>query len=177
MKAIKNMLYYIYKITIGNKIYIGSTTNPYRRWSQHKSDAKELSTHAHYQIYIEMRLIGIDNCVFEILYEIECVDETEARKAEQAEIDKHPKEIILNNNYAYRSKKEWQKEYQKTDKYKEYQRQYKKTDKYKEYQKTDKSKNYKKEWVNRPEVKERRNRLRRERRAKKKLELKPISIV
>lgn len=178
------MLHHIYKIIVGNKLYIGSTTNPKKRWRKHKNNAKETSRDAHLPLYITMRLIGVDNCVFEVLYEIECVDKTEARKVEQAEINKYKKEILLNMYYAYRT----QKEYQKTDQHKEYQKEYAKTNKYKEYQieyhkeyrkeyaKTYKPKEYQKEYVNRPEVKERRNRQARERRAKKKLELKPVSV-
>jgi group I intron endonuclease len=41
------MIYYIYKITnlVNNKIYIGQTNNPKRRWIQHKSFAKYNPNH------------------------------------------------------------------------------------------------------------------------------------
>jgi len=187
------MLYYFYKITVANQIYIGSTTDPKDRWRIHISSSKETSSQAHLKRYVAMRKIGIDNCIFEILYEIECTDFNEARKYEQIEINRNSKELLLNDLPAYCSpedRKESQKEIKKTDKWKEYHKEYSKeyhkTDKWKEYQKdynsrpdvrerqkerqkeyqkTDKWKEYKKEYNSRPENKERA----RERYAKKKL--------
>jgi len=53
----------------------------------------------------------------------------------------------------HRCSVEYQKQYQKTDKYKQYKKQYQKTDKYKQYQKqyqkTDKYKQYKKQYYQR----------------------------
>ena len=58
---------YIYKITnlINNKIYIGQTNNPKRRWQEHKNlgyDTKETKL-----LYRAIKKYGKDNFVFEII--------------------------------------------------------------------------------------------------------------
>lgn len=60
----------IYKITnkINGHLYIGKSKDIYRRWTQHKSDAKLQRTNA--PIHKAMYKYGIDNFLFEIIEKI-----------------------------------------------------------------------------------------------------------
>lgn len=60
-------MYTVYKIIncVNNKMYIGSSINVYKRWNQHKIDAKKKN----YPLYNAMNKYGIDNFKFEIIRE------------------------------------------------------------------------------------------------------------
>src|SRR5687768_12422213 len=62
----KNTKHFIYKITniINNKIYIGQTNDPKRRWRGHKNLAKS----SNQIIHKAMRKYGVENFNFEILH-------------------------------------------------------------------------------------------------------------
>lgn len=61
-------MHYIYKITnkLNDKIYIGQTNNPDRRWSQHKSAALKNSNDCP-KLYNAIRKYGIENFRLDIL--------------------------------------------------------------------------------------------------------------
>lgn len=64
------MTYYIYKITnlINQKIYIGKTNNPKRRWYHHVRDSKKPSDHPRkFIIHHAISKYGKDNFSFEII--------------------------------------------------------------------------------------------------------------
>jgi group I intron endonuclease len=60
-------LFYIYKITnkINNKIYVGKTNNPVKRFQNHISRSRTLKTNQ--PIHFAMAKYGKDNFVFEII--------------------------------------------------------------------------------------------------------------
>lgn len=63
----------VYKITnvITNEFYIGCSTNIYKRWSSHKTRFKEKSSKEYNKLlYAAMREYGINNFKFEILEEV-----------------------------------------------------------------------------------------------------------
>jgi len=62
---------YLYKITnlINNKVYIGQSVHPERRWIEHKNNAKMHNDD--YPIHLAMSKYGIENFTFEILEESE----------------------------------------------------------------------------------------------------------
>lgn len=64
----------IYKITnlINKKIYIGQSTDIYRRWNEHKSRSQSLlNNDSNCPLYVAMRKYGIKNFKFEIIEQIE----------------------------------------------------------------------------------------------------------
>jgi group I intron endonuclease len=67
-------MFYIYKITNlkNNKIYIGKTNEPERRWNAHKNLAD--SDQKHYYLHNAMIKHGINNFIFEIILEHENED-------------------------------------------------------------------------------------------------------
>lgn len=74
-------LHYLYKITnlLNNKVYIGQTNNPSRRWSQHKSAAKLIKNN---QIITKaIRKNGASNFKFEII--ACCLTQDAANKTEE----------------------------------------------------------------------------------------------
>ena len=66
---------YIYKIynDINEKIYIGQTTKvrPTDRWSQHKSDSKNLRKGDNSAIHAAMNKYGVEHFYFEIIEEVD----------------------------------------------------------------------------------------------------------
>ena len=91
------MKYSIYKITIGDKFYIGSSKNVEKRWRTHITNANILNN----SLYQTMREYGIVNCIFEIMYDIECETQQDAFKYEQLELSKiHPSKSF-NKRAAY----------------------------------------------------------------------------
>ena len=143
----KEIISAVYKIvnTVTGDFYIGSSRNVKRRWAQHKYPSV-WKKHPNSLMYQDMQKYGVDKFVFEVIEEAE---ESFLKEKEQYFIE------TLNptyNNYnangwdierKKKTKKEYDKEYRKSDKYKEYQKEYQK-----EYNKTDKYKKYKKEYDN-----------------------------
>ena len=157
----------IYRITntITGDFYIGSSKNVKQRWANHKCKST-WNKCPNNPMYIDMKKYGLDNFVFEILAEVE---EDSLKETEQQFIE--TLKPTYNNRNAngldFERKKEYNKEYQKSDKYKEYektekrkkakkeyQKEYQKTDKFKEYQKSEKYKKYQKEYQQSDERKE-----------------------
>ena len=73
METKKYKIGYIYHITncIDDKIYVGRTFYPYKRWMQHLRDAKKSNS----KLYKYMRLIGIDNFTMDIISKHELPDD------------------------------------------------------------------------------------------------------
>lgn len=71
---------YIYKITnkLNQKMYIGKTDhiNPQKRWSEHKSDAKNPNRN-HRALYKALNKYGVENFDFEIIEETDNPEERE----------------------------------------------------------------------------------------------------
>jgi len=98
------MLYYhLYRIRVGNQLYIGTCQNYELRQYGHNKCAMEGSN---IKVYVAMRTHGIDNCVFELIRTFWCNNNREARMQEQAEINTIPAELRLNSIKAYRSRQE-----------------------------------------------------------------------
>ena len=153
----------IYKITntVTNDFYIGSSKDVKQRWANHK--CKSIWNKCpNNPMYIDMKKYGLDKFEFEILAEVE---EDSLKETEQQFIE--TLKPTYNNRNAngldFERKKEYNKEYQKSDKYKkyektekrkkakkEYQKEYHKSEKYKKYQKeyqqSDERKEYQKEY-------------------------------
>ena len=157
----------VYKITntVTGDFYIGSSKDVKQRWAEHKCKST-WNKCPNNPMYIDMKKYGLDNFVFEILAEVE---EDSLKETEQQFIE--TLKPTYNNRNAngldFERKKEYNKEYQKSDKYKEYektekrkkakkeyQKEYQKTDKFKEYQKSEKYKKYQKEYQQSDERKE-----------------------
>ena len=146
----------VYKITntVTGDFYIGSSKDIKHRWASHKckSTWKQCPNN---QMYQDMQKFGVDKFVFEIIAEVE---EGKLKEMEQHFIEEL--QPTYNNFRAKghdterykKTQKEYNKEYEKTDKRKEYKKEYRKTDKckkyQKKYQKTDKCKKYKKQYNN-----------------------------
>ena len=114
----------IYKITntATGDFYIGSSKNVKQRWARHKCPSRwnECPNNPMYQ---DMKNYGVDKFEFQVIAEVE------AEKLKETE--QHYIELLkptYNNNRAngwdVERKKEWQKEYQKTDKCKKYNKEY-----------------------------------------------------
>ena len=113
----------IYKITntITGDFYVGSSNDVKRRWAEHKKPSV-WKKHPNNQMYLDMQRYGVDKFEFEIL------EETEIEKLKEKE-----QQFIETLNPAYndrnangfdferqkKSKKKYNREYQKTDKFKE----------------------------------------------------------
>ena len=133
----------IYKITntVTNDFYIGSSKNIKQRWASHKKPSS-LKKYPNNPMYLDMRKYGTDKFVFEVIAEAE---PEELKVAEQYFIKTlKPTYNDRNaNGWDIERYKEYQKEYNKTDKCKKYKKEY-----MKEYKKSDKYKEYNKEYQN-----------------------------
>jgi hypothetical protein len=130
------------------EIYVGSTTNFYRRKQQHKSSCNNSNSKKKYNLNVYKFIRDNGNWENWDMVEIEkynCNDKKELHKQERYILEKLG--ASLNRYIPSRTKKEYKKENE--DKIKEYQKEYEKTDKrkqyIKEYEKTDKRKQYQKE--------------------------------
>lgn len=81
MKKDKNVVC-IYKITncLNGKIYIGETKNYKRRMKEYKYKSIRLNKHSKYGIMIDINKHGIGNFTFEILEEVENVNDLDDRE-------------------------------------------------------------------------------------------------
>ena len=137
----------IYKITntITGDFYIGSSKNIKRRWANHKIQST-WKNNPNNPLYQDMKKYGVDKFELEILAEVE---EDKLKEMEQQFIELL-KPIYNNRNangWDVERRKEYHKEYKKSDKYKQYQKEYQK-EYHKDYQKSDKYKQYQKEYNN-----------------------------
>ena len=125
----------VYKITntITGDFYIGSSKDVKQRWANHKCQStwKKCPNNP---MYIDMQNYGVDKFVFEILAEAE---EDSLKETEQRFIE------LLKPTYNSNRANGWNIERRK-----EYNKEYKKTERYKEYRKTDKCKKAKKQYDN-----------------------------
>ena len=109
----------VYKITntVTGDFYIGSSKNVKQRWTDHKKPSvwKKCPNNP---MYLDMQNYGLDKFVFEIL---EVVEPDKLKETEQQFIEMM--KPIYNSNNAnglnFERRKEFQKEYQKTEKGKE----------------------------------------------------------
>ena len=114
----------VYKITntVTNDFYIGSSKDVKERWASHKKPSiwNECPNNP---MYLDMQKYGTDKFVFEIL---EVVEPEELKEAEQKFIEtlKPTYNNINAKGLNIERYKDYQKEYQKTDRCKEYQKQY-----------------------------------------------------
>ena len=146
----------VYKITntVTEDFYIGSSKDVKKRWNEHKWPSK-WNECPNNPMYLDMRKYGLEKFVFEILAEVE---ESFLKKKEQQFIEtlkptynrKRANGFDVERRKKY--KKEYDKEYKKTDKRKKYNKEYEKSDKRKkykkEYEKTEKRKKHRKEYDN-----------------------------
>ena len=127
----------VYKITntITGKFYIGSNKNKKSRFAVHKCQSV-WKNNPNKQLYQDMRKYGVDNFEFKILAEVE---PDKLKEKEQQFIETLKPAYNSNNANGIDTErcKEYQKKYQKSEKFKEYQKEY-----HKEYDKTDKRKKY-----------------------------------
>ena len=144
----------IYKITntVTGKFYIGSSKNVKHRWADHKCQSiwKKCPNNP---MYMDMMKHGTDKFAFEILAEVEA----DKLKEKEQQFIKTLKPTYNDRNAKgldVERKKEYNKEYQKSDKYKEYQKSDKRKEYMKEYQKSDKRKEYQKEYQKSDKYKE-----------------------
>ena len=114
----------IYKITntITGDFYIGSSKNIKQRWAFHKIPSmwKQCPNNP---MYLDMQKYGVDNFVFEVL---EVVEQDKLKVTEQQFIEKLQPTYNSNNakGLNIERRKEYKKEYNKSDKRKEYHKEY-----------------------------------------------------
>ena len=129
----------IYRITnkVTNNFYIGSSKDVKKRWSEHKRQST-WKQHPNNQLYKDMQKYGTNKFSFQILEEVE---EGKLKEVEQQFIETlKPTYNQMNaKGLNIERQKEYQKDYEKSDKRKKQK---------KEYEKTDKRKKYKKEYNN-----------------------------
>ena len=129
----------VYKITntVTGDFYIGSSKNVKNRWSNHKCQST-WEEHPNNPMYQDMKKYRVDSFEFQILEEVE---PESLKEAEQQFIEvlkptynsNNAKGLDVERKKGYH--KEYNKEYQKSNKHKEYMKEYKKSDRYKEYKK------------------------------------------
>ena len=123
-KRIMEKISGIYKITnaVTGDFYIGSSNNVKRRWAEHKKPSR-WNDNPNNPMYLNMRKYGKDKFVFEVL---EVVEPEELKEAEQQFIEalKPTYNDINAKGLNVERKKEYNKEYQKSDKYKKAQKKY-----------------------------------------------------
>jgi hypothetical protein len=93
--------FYIIKSDKGDKVYIGSTTQELKkRWRHHKSDKKVCTSSILFEEY------GKDNCIIELICEIEFETIQEARK-EEGRLIREAGDNAVNKVIPGRSQKEY----------------------------------------------------------------------
>ena len=114
----------IYRITntITGDFYIGSSKNVKKRWTEHKCKSM-WKQNPNKQLYQDMQKYGVDKFVFEVLAEVEA---DKLKETEQQFIEKlQPTYNSCNaKGLNVERRKEYKKEYEKSDKRKEYKKEY-----------------------------------------------------
>jgi len=79
-------MHYIYKITntINQKVYIGQTKDPKRRWYSHRTTANKKPK---YVINLAMNKYGLENFIFEVI--ASCFDQEAANESEEIIINQY----------------------------------------------------------------------------------------
>ena len=123
----------VYKITntITNDFYIGSSKNVKRRWESHKWPST-WNENPNKQLYKDMKKFGVDKFEFQIIAEVEA-EELKEKEQEFIEILKPTYNSNRANGLDIERRKDYKKQYQKSDKGKESKKQYEKSDKRKKY--------------------------------------------
>lgn len=140
----------VYKITniITGDFYIGSSKNVKKRWVEHKCPSS-WNKQPNNPMYIDMQKYGIDKFAFEIIAEVE-IEQLKETEQKFIETLKPTYNNYNANGWNTERFKEYQKEYQKSDKCKECQKRYRQSEKGKEsqkkYQKSDKCKESQKKY-------------------------------
>jgi len=134
------------------RVYYGSTCDVKKRIGHHKTTKKGVVKFYNFS----------ENFNFKELLSFEIKNEDDLKRLREMEDDFIKTKECVNKRKAIHNKKEYEKEYEKTDKRKEYKKEYEKTDKRKEYkkeykkeyQKSDKYKEYRKEYEKTDKCKE-----------------------
>ena len=110
----------IYRITntITGDFYIGSSKDAKRRWREHKYQSRWKKC-PNNPMYLDMQNYGIEKFEFEILAEVE-VDSLKEMEQQFIELLKPTYNNYNANGLNIERRKEYNKEYKKSDKYKEY---------------------------------------------------------
>ena len=143
-----NKIIGIYKITntITGDFYIGSSKDVKKRWVAHKCPST-WNQCPNNPMYLDMQKYGIEKFEFQVIVEVEIekLKETEQKFIEKLKPTYNSRNA---NGLDIENRKEYNKEFQKSEKYKQYRKEYEKSDKFKEYQKkyqkSDKFKEYQK---------------------------------
>ena len=123
--------------TITGDFYIGSSKDINRRWREHKWPSK-WNECPNNPMYLDMQKYGTDKFEFQVIAEVE---EGSLNEAEQQFIEKlqptynRKKANGFDVERRKKYKKEYDKEYKKSDKRKKYNKEYEKSDKRKKYKK------------------------------------------
>ena len=113
----------VYKITntVTNDFYIGSSKNVKKRLAEHKCQSV-WNRYPNKQLYKDMNKYGVDKFELQILAEVE---EEKLKEIEQQFIETlKPTYNNRANGFDFERRKEYQKEYNKTDKCKKYKKEY-----------------------------------------------------
>ena len=118
----------IYKITntVTGDFYIGSSKDVKKRWIEHKCQSK-WNECPNNPMYIDMQKYGVDKFAFEVLAEVEADKLKDAEQQFIETLKPTYNSIRANGRDIERykeTKKECNKEYQKSEKYKKYQKEY-----------------------------------------------------
>ena len=116
----------IYKITntVTGDFYIGSSNDVKRRWAEHKKPST-CKNNPNNQLYQDMQKYGLDKFDFQILEEVE-IEKLKETEQQFIETLKPTYNNYRANGLDIERYKEYQKEYEKTDKGKESHRKYQK---------------------------------------------------
>jgi len=164
------MLYYIYRIVVGDQYYIGSTKKYDKRCKCHIQ--RSILGHcdkSNYPVYIAMRASPY---TFEIIQEVDVISRMDARMLEQLEMDKYPFDKLLNGKRAYTSEEDlrtYRQEHKDEIKIrmKKWNENKKQDDEYMEKKRAQKRAEYDRKCRFDPEFKAKRTKAQRDRRAKK----------
>ena len=125
----------IYRIinTVTGDFYIGSSKDVKKRLAVHKCQStwKRCPNNP---MYIDMHQYGLDKFAFEILAEAE-IDSLKETEQYFIETLKPTYNSNRANGWDFERRKEYQKEYQKSERYKDYHKEYQKSERYKDYHK------------------------------------------
>ena len=109
----------VYKITntITGDFYIGSSNDVKQRWRAHKKPSvwKRFPNN---QMYLDMQKYGVDKFVFEVIEEVE-IEKLKEKEQKFIETLKPTYNNINAKGWDFERYKEYNKEYQKSDKFKE----------------------------------------------------------
>ena len=114
----------VYKITntVTGDFYIGSSKDVKRRWKNHKYYIK-CNEHPNNPLYLDMQKYSVDKFELQILAEVE-IEQLKEKEQEFIEKLKPTYNQMNAKGLNIERKKEYKKEYEKTDKRKQYKKEY-----------------------------------------------------